>query len=176
MSVSHSLKRQVRTRNAQRWAISYTWSPMDRSAFMQFYAFLLSQRGQYDTFTCTLYGARWPLGSWAGTPVVNGAAQTGSTINLKGFTASATGVAKAGDLLKFNGHTKVYMVTADANADGTGLATLSIVPALMTSPADNEIIVTNNVPFTVALTSDNADVTVSAGGLAPLSINVVEVV
>jgi hypothetical protein len=79
-------------------------------------------------------------------------------------------------LLKFNGHTKVYMVTADANADGTGLATLSIVPALMTSPADNETIVTNNVPFTVALTSDNADVTVSAGGLAPLSINVVEVV
>jgi hypothetical protein len=173
--VSQSLKRQVRTRNAQRWGISYTWTPMLRDHFMVFYAFLIAQRGQFDTFTCTLNGSNAPRGSWSGTPLVNGAAQTGRTISLKGFTAVTTGVAKAGDLLKFSGHTKVYMVTADANSDVSGNATVSIEPALMQSPANSEVIVTSSVPFTVAITSDNSDIVAGAGGLAPLNINVVEV-
>ncbi|OXE36903.1 MAG: hypothetical protein CGW95_04780 [Phenylobacterium zucineum] len=175
VSVSHSLKRQVRTRNAQRWAISYVFSPMLRDHFMVFYAFLIAQRGQFDTFTCTLNGSNAPRGSWAGNPLVNGASQTGRTISLKGFTSVTSGIAKAGDLIKFAGHSKVYMVTADAASDVSGNVTLNIEPALLVSPANNEAIVTNSVPFTVALASDNADIVAGAGGLAPLSINVIEV-
>lgn len=175
VSVSHSLKRQARTSNAQRWAISFTWSPMRRSVFMQFYAFIVSQRGQADTFTCTLAGHTTPQGSWLGTPVVSGASQTGRSINLSGFTASQTGVAKAGDLFKFAGHTKVYMVTADANSNVSGLATLSIEPALVVSPGNAEAITSSNVPFTVALASDTADMALSPGLLTPLSISVAEV-
>jgi hypothetical protein len=175
LSVSHSLKRQARTSGAQRWAIAINWSPMRRSVFMQFYAFLIGQRGQADTFTCTLAGHTAPQGLWTGTPVVSGASQTGRSVTLSGFPGSQTGIAKAGDLIKFAGHTKVYMVTADANSNVSGIAALSIEPALLQSPANAEAVVSSNVPFTVALAADNLDMALSPGLLTPLAISVVEV-
>ena len=174
VSTAHSLKRSARTNNAQRWRIAFSWSPMRRSIFMQFFAFLMAQRGQADLFTCTLAGQTTPLGSWAGAPVVSGATQSGRSVNLSGFTINQTGVAKTGDLIKFAGHTKVYMVTADANSNGTGLATVSIEPALLVSPANGESLTTSNVPFTVALAADNLDMALTPGMLTPLSITVVE--
>jgi hypothetical protein len=174
-SVSHSLKRQVRTTGAHRWNLSFGWQPMPRATFMQFYAFLMALRGTTDTFTCTLAGHTAPQGSWVGTPVVNGAAQSGRSVSMRGFTASAANVAKAGDLIKFAGHTKVYMVTADASANGSGIATVAVEPALLASPADGEVITYSNVPFTVALAGDTFDMALSPGMLAPLSITAVEV-
>jgi hypothetical protein len=175
MSVSHSLKRQVRTTGAHRWNLSFSWSPMPREVFMQFYAFLMALRGTTDTFTCTLAGHTAPQGSWAGTPVVNGAAQSGRSVSIGGLTSSAANVAKSGDLIKFSGHTKVYMVTADASANGSGVAAVAIEPALLASPANGESVVYSNVPFTVALASDTFDMALTPGMLAPLSITAVEV-
>ena len=175
ISVSHSLKRQARTSNAQRWAISFVWPPMKRSVFMAYYAFLLAQRGQADTFVCTMPGHTAAQGTWSGSPVVSGAGQTGRSVVLGGFTASQAGVAKAGDLIKFAGHTKVYMVTADAASNVSGVATVAIEPALVASPANGESVVSSNVPFTVAMTSDNLDMALSPGMMAALSVSVIEV-
>jgi hypothetical protein len=175
VSVSHSLKRQTRSNSVQRWGLSFAYGRLSRAVVMQFYAFLLSQRGQADTFTTILPGHTVPQGTWLGTPVVAGASQTGTSIALSGFTASQFGVAKAGDLLKFAGHTKVYMVTADANSTGTGTATLSIQPALLVSPGNLEAITTSNVPFTVSLASDNVGTQLQAGPLYGLNIDMIEV-
>jgi predicted urease superfamily metal-dependent hydrolase len=147
---------------------------MKRAEFAALHAFLLSQRGQADTFTTVLPGHTAPQGTWAGAPVVSGAGQSGASVALSGFTASQTGVAKAGDLLKFAGHSKVYMVTADANSSGTGTATLSIQPALIASPANGEALTTSSVPFTVALASDNLDANLSPGVIYGLEIDLVE--
>lgn len=173
-SEGHSLKRQARTSGAQRWAIAFQWAPMPRSIFMQFFAFFTAQRGQADTFTCTLAGHTAPLGTWAGTPVVSGAGQTGRVVNLSGLTPSQVGICKAGDLLKFAGHTKVYMVTADATSTAGGLVALSIEPALLVSPAAAESLVTSNVPFTVARVSDTLEMPLTPGLLTPLAVTVVE--
>lgn len=175
VSESHSLKRQARTSGAQRWAIAFQWAPMARSIFMQFFAFFTAQRGQADSFTCTLAGHTAPLGTWAGAPVVNGAGQTGRVVNLLGFTASQTGICKAGDIFKFSSHSKVYMVTADATSTAGGLVALSIEPALIASPANAEALVTSNVPFTVARVSDTLDMALTPGLLTPLAVTVVEV-
>lgn len=175
VSISHSLKRQARTSNAQRWGLQFSWNATSRAVFMQFYAFLLSQRGQSDTFTTTMPGHTAPQGSWAGAPVVAGAGQTGRTVNLSGFTINQTGVAKAGDLVQFAGHTKVYMVTADANSSATGTATVSIEPALMTSPANLAALATSNIPFTVALASDTVDTALGASDTYSWSIAMIEV-
>lgn len=175
VSVGHSLKRQARTRGAQRWAISFSWSPMKRAVFAQFQAFLLSQRGQADTFTTTVPGYTTPQGTWAGAPVVNGAGQTGRTVNLRNLTASQAAAAKAGDVLRFAGHTKVYMVTADAASNGAGLAAVTIEPALIAAIADGEALTTTNVPFTVALASDSLDTNISSGFFFSLDIDLVEV-
>jgi hypothetical protein len=174
-SVAHSLKRTVRTRGAQRWGMRLSWSVLNRAYLSALYAFLLAQRGQTDTFTATLAGHIAPQGTWLGSPVVNGAGQTGRSVALRGFTASQAAAVKAGDLLKFAGHTKVYMVTTDAASDGTGLATLTIEPQLIATIADAEALVYSSVPFTVALAGDNLDTVIAPGMLYTLDIDLVEV-
>lgn len=174
ISTGQNLKRQARTRGAQRWGIKFTYPQMLRSEFAPLHAFLLSQRGQADTFTTTLPGHTSPRGSWLGSPIVNGPSQSGRTINLRGLTANQTGIAKAGDLIKFPSHSKVYMVTADANSDSSGTSSVSIEPALIATPDDGEAPVTTNVPFNVALASDTLDANISPGVLYGMEVNLVE--
>lgn len=174
-SVAHSLKRQARTRGAQRWAFRFTYAPLLRVSFAPLFAFLLSMRGQADTFTVVMPTLKTPQGTWLGTPVVNGAGQTGRTVALRGLTASQAAAAKSGDLIKFANHTKVYMVTADAASDGAGLATVTIEPQLIAAINDGELLTTSNVPFTVAMASDNLDTSLSLGLNYSLDVDFIEV-
>ena len=59
---------------------------------------------------------------------------------------------KAGDVFKFAGHLKVYMVTSDVTSDGGGLATINFTPSLSATPAASEGITVTNVPFRVMMT------------------------
>ena len=90
------------------------------------------------------------LGAGGGTPLVNGATQTGSTIVTDGWPNS-TLVLKAGDLVTFaTGPTLVYDVTADGTSDGSGDLTLSISPNIFSgsSPGNNNAItITASVVF-----------------------------
>lgn len=98
-------------------------------------------------------------GTWGTTPQVDGATQTGSTLNVKGLTTS-TGTVKAGDVITLAlvyatnivsgdilGTTlRQFTVLADATADSDGKAALTIYPPIKTaapgrtcsvSPADS---------------------------------------
>ncbi len=68
----------------------------------------------------------------AGTPLVNGAGQSGDTLIVDGFTTKPN----AGDVFTIAGDTQTYAVTAatDLNA---GESTLTISPDLQITPADN---------------------------------------
>jgi len=179
ISVGHSLSRQVRSRGgAQRWAIEATYPPnLSRAELAPIIAFALAQRGQYESFTL-IPPALWSTarGIATGTPKVDGASQTGRTVNTKGWSISITGILLAGDFIKFNGHSKVYMVTADANSDGSGDAAISIEPALLSSPADDEAIVVTSVPFTVAFASDIQEFNIKPAYLHEFKVSFVEVV
>lgn len=74
-----------------------------------------------------------------GTPLVAGASQAGGTLATDGWTPSTT-VMRAGQCFSLGSdtNTRLYMVTEDAVSDGAGAATLSIVPELRVSPADND--------------------------------------
>lgn len=67
-----------------------------------------------------------------GTVLVNGAGQTGSSLAIDGLTAAP----RIGDTFSIAGVEKVYTVTANATLVSGG-ATISINPALASSPADN---------------------------------------
>lgn len=156
VSIGQSLKRQARSSGAQRWGVSLTWADMLQAAFAPIWAFCIAQRGQFGSFQIVLpppYNV--PQGSWAGgAPLVDGAGQTGRTLNLKGFTPSQAGVVKAGDFFK-GADSKIYMATADANSTVAGkVVALPIEPALIVSPADGEAIVYTAVPFTMQLSGD----------------------
>jgi len=152
--------------------------PMQQSDFQAFHAFLIKQKGSFSTFTF-----EYPLENQGADKaqtdiLVNGALSIGSnSIAMDGFTNSTTGVLKAGDLIKFagSGHTKVYMVTADTNSNGSGQASVSIEPPLQVAIANDEAVTVNKPSFTVALVQDDILYSTDASGLFSLGFEVREV-
>ena len=174
VSRSISGRRQSRQIGGQYFRMRASFPPMTRAEFAPIYAFVMKQRGRYESFTLIPPVLNAGLGSPAGTPLVNGASQTGRTIVTDGWSASIT-IFKAGDYLKFANHDKVYTVTADATSDGSGDSTISIEPALITAPADDSAVTYTSVPFTVALRSGIQEFDTGTSGLFSFEVDFEEV-
>lgn len=138
----------------------------------------LGEIGGVDTFMSQNVPTH-TVGVATGTPLVNGASQTSAYADVKdtntqnlvtdGWTASTTGILKAGDVITIDGVYAVnpvtkatlpflrqFVVTADANSGAsTGPATLSISPAIITSGAFQNC---------SAAPADNAPITVMGTG------------
>ena len=113
----------------------------------QLMAFIIKQRSGKENFTIIPPEVEDARGTASGTP--NGTASAGDTsITLGG---SGSGTLKAGDMIKFANHDKVYMVVADQSDISTG--SLTIEPPLTTAVSSSNITY-DNVPFTVHLTND----------------------
>lgn len=174
-STSHSGRDFDRITGGHKWLIGLKYNnSLSRAQHDELWGFVQKQRNAFDSFTLNLPDKNVPRGTATGTPLVNGASQNGTSIISDGWTINIPGIMKRGDLLKFNGHSKVYQVTDDANSNGSGQATINISPALHVSPADNETIIVNNVSFTVKLVSGRQEYDAEAGGYYGLFINVRE--
>lgn len=162
VSVAHSLKRQRRGGTVQAWGFTAGWKDLRRATFAPIWGFSIARRGQYETFTFVppMLGTRQTAG--AGTPVVKTAASTGRAVAVKGMSAGAV-LGKIGDFLKFANHTKVYMLTADATADGSGDVTIAIEPALYSAVIVDEALTLDSVPFTVMFAGDVREIEVRGG-------------
>jgi len=168
-------RRQARQIGGQLWKMTATFPPMTRAQFAPIYAFIVAQRGRYESFSLVPPVVGNPQGSAAGTPLVNGASQTGRSLETDGWSQN-TAIFKAGDYLKLAGNDKVYMVTADATtAVSSSALTLTIEPALVASPANNEVIIYESIPFTVALTSGVQEFSTGATGVYEFEIDLEEV-
>lgn len=88
------------------------------------------------------------VGAYAGAPIVSGAGQTGTSLVTGGWTASIADLLNVGDVFTIagvhsvnprnkqsTGNLQNFVVTAAASSSGTGTATLSIYPAIITSGA-----------------------------------------
>lgn len=82
---------------------------------------------------------RAPNGAGGGTPLVNGAGQTGISLLTDGWSINITNVVRAGDVIRIAGLSPLYLITADANSSGIGQGTLSVSPPIVlgSSPGDN---------------------------------------
>jgi hypothetical protein len=117
-------------------------------------AFIVSQRGKKESFQFTPVIIDDALGVETGTVLVNGVHAVGdTTIAMDAFAADGSGRFKAGDFIKFGGHNKVYMVVSDVTSSSNA-ATVTIEPPLTTALSDNDTVVYDSVPFTVALSND----------------------
>lgn len=137
--------------DGQRWKFSATYPPMTRSNFAPIYAFIMKQRSQKETFQIVLpelSNAKGTVTSVVATASAHTAGDT--TIALKNVNATF----KAGDLIKFNSHTKVYMIVEDVTGDGSNLATVTIEPPIKQNLLADDTVIYNSVPFTVRLTND----------------------
>jgi hypothetical protein len=136
--------------DGQRFKFSATYPPMSRSDFAPVLAFIMKQRSQKETFQISLPDLKNAKGDVSGTVLVNGIHNAGdTTIDIEGMT----GTLKAGDFIKFGGHSKVYMVVADATAS-VGATTITIEPPLRSALADDEAVTYDDVQFTVRLIND----------------------
>jgi hypothetical protein len=167
-------RRQARQIGGQFFRMTATFPPMTRAQFAPINAFVLKQRGQYESFQVVPPVLNAGLGSPAGTPLINGADQTGRSVVTDGWNNSIT-IFKAGDYLKFANHDKVYTVVTDATSNGSGQSTITIEPALITSPANDSAITYTSVPFTVALTSGIQEFSTGTTGLFEFDLDLEEV-
>ena len=146
-----TFRRQVQ---GQRWSFTIQYPSMTRADFAPTMAFMIKQRSQKENFTVTFPSYLNALGVEAGTVLVNGVhAVADTTIALDGFGADGAGRFKAGDFIKFNSHSKVYMIVADVTSSSNA-STVTIEPPLTTALANNGAVTYDSIPFTVHLTSD----------------------
>jgi hypothetical protein len=111
-----------------------------------------------------------------GTPVINGASQTGSELITDGWTADTTGILKAGDYIQLGtGSTaRLYKVLDDVDSDGSGNATFDIWPNLRSSPDDNATITVSNCKSVFRLTTNVTDISINQASIYGLTFGAVE--
>lgn len=174
-----TLEEQAFKWQGEAWSVDFMMPPFkSRAIASQWISFALKLRGQFGTFYLGDPSARIPQGVGTGTPVVDGINQNGNTLLTRGWTSGVTGILLAGDYIQIGTGTnsRLHMVTADANSDGSGDAALSIEPALRYSPADGTAINVNNPVGVFRLTENSWSWSVTPGKIYRLSFQAVEVV
>lgn len=155
-----------------RWKASFILEnlPASDSALME--AFLIQLRGQAGRFYLWNFARETPRGSAGGTPLVNGAGQSGTSLIIDGCAASQTNWMLAGDYFGVNGELK--MLTAPVNTNGSGQATLVFEPPLRSSPADNAAITLTKPICKMMLASNTVRWNVRAPILSNVQIDCME--
>lgn len=141
---------QVAALPGDKWACTITFSNVTRVNAGLLRGFLAQLRGKYNTAYVT--PSDLPNGTLVGTPLVNGAGQTGSSLITDGWGVSQK-VLAAGDYFEVNGEFKIS--TTDVTSNGSGQATINFAPPLRAAPADNAAITVTNPKCTMRLI-DNA--------------------
>lgn len=168
-SQSLSGRTQVRNIGGQRFEFSASYSRLSRSEFAPVMVFVMSQRGMAETFSIVLPEISSASGTASGTVTnTNNPAIGGKTVAISGLS----GVLKAGDVIKFSGHSKVYMITADRSGTGT----LSFEPGLEVAVSGTQTIAYDNVPFLVRLNNDIQEYSLGSASLVDYDVDFIEAV
>lgn len=172
-----TFKQQVLEHQGQRWEMSLNFDLMNSTDAAEWEAWLLSLKGNVGTFLMGDPVRTAPLGSAGGTPVVNGASQTGESLVLDGATASQTGWLQAGDYIQLGtgSSTHLHRVLQDADSDVSGNVTLDIWPKLRESPADGATITTSSTKGHWRLNANSISWDIRSAGLYTFSFSALEV-
>jgi hypothetical protein len=158
------------------WTAKIELVDMFRANAEKWIAFLLSLHGMAGTFLLgDLYGAT-AQGPATGTPLVNGAGQTGRSLITDGWTINKTPILKAGDYIQLGTGTtqRLYKNLTDANSNGSGQATLDLFPTLRESPADNAPITVSNCKGVFRRSSNAQPWSMNKGGLYSIAFEAME--
>ena len=108
--------------------------------------------------------------SISNTMLVNGAGQTGRSINVDGLPNSTT-VLTAGQFVTIGN--QLLQLTADVTSNGSGQATVTFEPSIRAAPADNAVVEFKN-PYALMYIADEASYSVEPGYVYSLSLNMKE--
>ncbi len=167
-----SKKQTIYSHTGERWSLSLQWPPLNTTYARQLQAFICALDGAVGTFYFGDPQMATPLGLNVGTPVVNGAGQTGKTLSTTGWTPSTTGVLKAGDYIQLG--TYLHIVLQDASSNGSGVAVLDIFPRLRVSPSNGSSVITTGAKGLFRLDPPNQSWGGAIGGNYDFSITAIE--
>lgn len=169
---------QAQASAGQMWQADVTLPPMKRADAEIWVAWLVSLRGKFGTFLLGDPLCATPQGDIGGTPLVNGAGQTGETLQIDGCTANVTNWLKAGDYIQLgSGSTAtLHKVLANANSNGSGQVTLSLWPHIRSAPNDNAAVTVTNAVGRFRLSSNETTWSISAASIYGITFGAMEAV
>lgn len=171
---------QVYNFGGERWEGNVTFPPMTSANAAELQSFFLEMQGMYGTF---LYGdpnylAQGARGLATGSPLVMGAGQTGNTLIVDGLSNNLTGWLKKGDYIQIGTgvNARLYQSSQDVNTNGSGQATITLYPALRSSPADNAAVIVSGANGLFRLVGNTAEWQVEEGNFYNFSFGFVEAI
>lgn len=176
-----TFSQQVYRHQGSGWEADVTLPAMKREQAEEWVSFLLRLRGQYGTFLLGDPNGGTPRGSAstnAGTPVVDGAGQTGDELNIDGLPVSVTGYLKVGDYIQLgSGATAtLHKVLEDVDTDGTGSATLNLFPRVRTAPADGAVVTVVDCKGAFRLATNETSWDINTASVYGISFGAVEAI
>ena len=155
-----------------RWEATLPFSNRQGQEARQLKSFIMSLGGARGRINITPPDNE-QIGTQAGTGIVDGASQTGTTLDTSGWNASQPLLFDYGDYFSVNGELK--MITAQISSDGSGNATLEFTPALRESPASGQSIVVSDPTCVMFLQNDEqARVSVSGNFIYNVTLSLIE--
>lgn len=173
-----SFKQQTLNYSGGRWEADITLPPMDKDRARQWLGFLVALDGVKGTFLMGDPDGELPLGHAGGTPLVKGADQTGSTLQIDGATANKSQWLRAGDYIQLgSGSTStLHMVQQDAASDASGNVTLEIFPGVRTAPADDAAVTVQGCKGLFRLADPNTTFSIQSAAIYGINFSVMEAI
>lgn len=173
---------QVIARPGGRWLLSLTWENVYGDKYRELIAMLTLLNGAEHTmnFAPSVWN-HTVRGDWGGTPVVDGAGQTGKTLAVRGADISTTDWVKAGDIFRIaiGSNYYLHMATTDGDSDGSGDVSFSIWPEWRESPNDGDFVTVNEAGHfrlidTVEFSTSARNVTADGSQVATITASFVD--
>ena len=172
------------TTSTTKWKGTISFPPMTRAEFQPIQAFISRCQGPLNEFdlvipTVSTSSSEFNHGVGALHIDAGASADAGATSIAVNCGTGPTNVLKAGDVIRFHNHSKVYMVTEDVDSDATGDATINFQPGLVTAVSDDSAaddITAQDVPLRMILTNDLQEFAYRTDGLVEYEIDVEEVI
>ena len=169
-TMSISGRRQVRSFASQYYSAKITMPPMTEVDLRKVYAFLVRQQGAKETFGIAPTNLKKVSGTQSSTEDVEAGSIGDTSINLD----SSVGKFKMGDMIKFSGHSKVYMITQD---QGASSRRIYFEPPLVADvPETDKVLSGDNFVMTVRLDGDKFSYTVDHEGFGYIEFDITEAV
>ena len=140
---------QIQSFTGEYWQARIQYPELNRVRGEAVSAFLSKLRGPAGTFLLPETTNATPRGTAAtvsSSPTLDGSAQVGSTINVKGAAVSETGWLLAGDVIQIGPSDRAHFhrVLDDVDTDAGGLASINIWPVIRQPNVDGDAVVTDN--------------------------------
>lgn len=176
--------RTVRVANSTTlWGGTLEFTTYTQYAFKYLQGFFAKTRGALNDFYIQIPGVSDFQGTYTGTPSLQVVTTTSAGNNeVDIITTAGTINLRTGDMIQFESHSKVYMITDDCTGlstsaeDSAGGKTLKFEPNLVEAVTAGNFVNFSNVPFRVVCTNDEFTYNYNLDGTVDFAIEVREVI